>query len=511
MKKSTKLLILLSVLLAISIGMAAYAAAKLIPEHRREVAAEEARLEQERIEYAKQDLKRTVSSYEELSELDRYENLKTLDLSGSSCYDDILRYMDSHPSVEVTYTLPVDGNLVLGNEAADVLLTDPAQLEKLSALSPYLPKLNKIIIEKSGFSSEELSNLMKAFPNAGISFSFSPEITDISPNQTDLNLVSLTPEYVENAAGFLSVMSNMETVALTDDNGGNSLALDQFKMLLEASPEADYDYRFVSFGVPVCVMDEAIEYYGNSTGLIYNEGLEEIEAMLPCMPRLASLYFEYCEIDYDLLAEFRDRHPEINIVWRINFGPYSCRTDREMIFANGSLTTELCENLKYCNKVRYIDLGHNEGIRAVEFVRGMPELEVAIFAVGGLQDVSPLAECPRLRYLEIFLTDVSDLSPLSACTELEHLNISYTDVTDITPLYSLTKLQRMWYAGGGVVPRAAREEIQELLPDCVFHFGGGESTGNHWRFNNDGSRVEPYEEISQIFGYDNWRATITYW
>ena len=466
---------------------------------------------EENTEYLKEELSTVITDPTELEELEKYENLKTLDLTGSTLYREIYDYTLRHPEVEVEYTLPLTSEgRNIKNSATEITLTEPEAIAELAGYSLYLPGIKRITLMKSGFSSEDFEALKKAYPEAELLFHISDDLGEISPDTAELDFTGLAPEETENAAGFLKLMPAVEKITLTQEDGTNLLSLGEIYPLEQAAPGADFDYRFYSFNVPVSTMDEVIEYYGNKTGYIYDSGLEEIEEMLPCLPKLKQLYFEFCEIDYDLLASFRERHPEIDVVWRITFGAYSCRTDREMIYADGSLNSDLCYNLRYCNKVKYIDLGHNN-LTTIEFAAFMPELEVAIFAAGNLYDISPLASCPNLMYLEIFYTNVKDLTPLENCTKLEHLNISYTPISDLTPLYNLTSLKRMWCARGAKVPKEQQEEIQTKLPDCECFFGNTDSTGAHWRYADDGSKVETYEWLSSIFGYDNWRDYITYW
>ena len=48
----------------------------------------------------------------ELYLLDQYPNLRTLDLTGSTCYEAILHYMENHPQVEVTYSVDLGVELL---------------------------------------------------------------------------------------------------------------------------------------------------------------------------------------------------------------------------------------------------------------------------------------------------------------------------------------------------------------------------------------------------------------
>ena len=80
--------------------------------------------------------------------------------------------------------------------------------------------------------------------------------------------------------------------------------------------------------------------------------------------------------------------------------------------------------LQYCTKVKYLDLGHNDELPSIDFVRNMPELEVLIIAMTAVRDISPLESCPKLEYLELNSTNIADISPLKNSTGLHHLNIA---------------------------------------------------------------------------------------
>lgn len=463
-------------------------------------------------EYAKTSLSLAVNDPEGLAVLENYTALEKLDLRGSTCYEAIEDYIAAHPEVDVTYTvaLGADGTAI-GNKAESALLEKGEYVAALAANSRSLHELGVIAIASPDFSTEDLAELAAGYPNADIRFRISPDMPDLPYDSTELDLSALTPENAEKAAAFLARMPMLERVSMTADDGTNQLDFSELKMLQDAAPAAVFDYRFDSFGKTVSTADEYVEYGVDPRAYIFNEGMEQIREMMPCMTRLKSMYFQYCQIDYDVLAQFRDEYPDVDIVWRVDFGPYSCRTDTERIFANGSLNSDNVYNLRYCTKVKYIDMGHNPDVGNIDFTAFMPDLEIAIFADTAIRDVSPLANCPKLRYLEIFVTGVSDLSPLASCTELEHLNVSCCfSLRDLSPLFGLTKLKRMWNTFTNV-PKAQREELMALMPDCEFCFARITSTGNHWRFNADGSRNEYYEELAQIFGYDNWRDNISYW
>lgn len=463
-------------------------------------------------EYAKTELSLAVDDPEGLAVLEHYTQLEKLDLSGSSCYEAIEKYIAAHPDVDVSYTLLLGSDgLTVGSRAESALLEKGEYVAALASYGPYLHDLRVIAISDPAFTTADLAALAAAFPEADILFRISPEQPDIPFTAAELDLSALRPENADAAAGFLEKMPALARVNMTAADGTNLLSFTELKMLQDAAPGAVFDYRFDSFGRTVSTADEYVEYGVDPRAYIYNAGLEQIREMMPCMTRLKSMYFQYCQIDYDVLARFRDDFPGVDIVWRIDFGPYSCRTDTERIFANGSLDGNSVYNLRYCTKVKYLDLGHNNQLSNIDFAAFMPDLEIAILADTAIRDISPLANCPKLRYLEIFVTSISDLSPLASCTELEHLNVSCCfSLRDLSPLFGLTKLKRLWNTFTNV-PKSQRDEIMALMPDCSFCFDRITSTGKGWRFDDKGNINEYYAEVYEIFGYDDWRENISYW
>lgn len=65
-----------------------------------------------------------VLSAGEIYTLNQYPNLKSVDLSGSTCYATILEYMEAHPNVDVTYTVSLGGTEVSNKTDSVVLEPD---------------------------------------------------------------------------------------------------------------------------------------------------------------------------------------------------------------------------------------------------------------------------------------------------------------------------------------------------------------------------------------------------
>ena len=133
----------------------------------------------------------------------------------------------------------------------------------------------------------------------------------------------------------------------------------------------------------------------------------------------------------------------------------------------------------------------------------MPKLEVAILALTNISDLSPLANCPNLDYLEIFTSKVTDLSPLANCKNLKHLNISNLKrLTDLTPLYGLTNLERLRIVSCPRVPREQLEEFSRLVPGCAILTKDKDETDGGWRYDANG-QVPRYKLLREQLQYGN--------
>ena len=222
------------------------------------------------------------------------------------------------------------------------------------------------------------------------------------------------------------------------------------------------------------------------------------------------------------MEKIRDSLPNTDVIWRINFGSgYTARTDVTRILASmpgqgGELAHNNVKNLKYCTKVKYLDLGHNNYLDTIEFCRYMPDLEVLIVGMTFVEDFSPLAYCPKLEYFEAMNTRLHDLTPFANLHNLKHMNICYNfAITDITPLYGLD-MERLWIGQHDPVPPEQIEKYRELHPNCVVNDTTPDPTEEYWRFAEHGDLMgnqmyDPrYQLLREQMGYDE-EAYAFYW
>ena len=339
---------------------------------------------------------------------------------------------------------------------------------------------------------------------------FRPHWKTCRADATVVSLSGLQPEELEAAADVLRGLERLETMLL-DDNANEVLGWDGITTLHEACPQADIDCDFTLFGAVRNLSDEELDIKHHR---ITDYGAE-VRTIMSLMNNLRTVDMDSCGLNDLTMEQLRDDYPGVEVIWRITFGErYSVRTDTERILASapdlaGELLDDNVTALKYCTKVKYLDIGHNNSLRELDFIRCMPDLEVAILAMSDMEDFSALAECPKLEYLELFTTRLHDLTPLSGLTNLRHLNICYNfALSDISPLYSLTKLERLWIGFYDPVPPEQIARMQELAPDCIINTDTRDPTDGGWRFDRmDGmgnvKENDRYALLRRQFGYED--------
>lgn len=369
-----------------------------------------------------------VLSDGETALLDRLPDLRYADLSGSENLEEIAAWAAAHPKVSVRYTVPLPDGTVLSSDTASYDLSDATAAEAL-AVAPSLARLPALKTLRLG---------------------------------------------AERAA----------------------MGWDGIRQLRQILPQTEFQYSFDLYGTECDLSAATVSLY-HIPVYEYDEG-EFLDQVMNYMPQLTYVDMDSCGLPMWRLEEFNLLHPGVKVVFRVWFGDnYSVRTDTEKILASmpskgGMLTPDTVEGLYYCHDVKYLDVGHNELLTDIGFVAEMPKLEVAVLAMCGWTDASPLAKCPELEYLEMQTTNCTDLSPLAGLQKLRHLNIACIGadspdyptpyLTDITPLYSLTGLERLWLGTYHYVPAEQVEEMQRRAPKCEINTSVDDPTGGRWRY-----------------------------
>ena len=354
-------------------------------------------------------------------------------------------------------------------------------------------------------------------PTYDLNFSIGDQ--KISASMTSLDLSQATAEDVDRLISVLPALTSLKTLELGSANAEDPvISWEQVRALENGLPQATLNYTFSLRGFPFQLSDQIL----NLNHLVFEDEGELAEQIASCMPNLKVLDMDSCGVSNESMAAIRDRFPNVNVVWRVWIGAdYSTRTDVERLMISnpdrgGDLNTpESIAGLFYCNKVKYLDMGHNYLMTDISFIRNMPDLEVLIIAMTAIKDISPLAGCKNLNYLEYQTSAASDLSPLSGLTKLKDLNICYDfALRDIRPIMNL-ELDRLYIGCLSPVPPEQIAQYRQLHPNCIVNDTTEDPTEESWRYgdihHNGGWEAAPrYEKLRLEFEYDNFPTCYAY-
>ena len=411
----------------------------------------------------------------ETAQLAQFDSLERLDASGSTNYEELAAWGEAHPEVALRFTVPLPDGQVLDNtaEAADLTGLTGELLEDTIRMLSFVPNLRQVELGSpdagTRLNAAELQALQAALPGAELHYVVTLMGKELDPDTESLDLTELTSEEVPSAAAALSGLPKLRELTLP--GGDYGLSLEDALTLAAAAPEALIHYPVSVYGRSFDLSDEGLDL---NHVPISDQG-EAIRRLLPYMHACTWLDMDSCGVDNAHMAVIRDENPNVEVIWRVNFGTnYSVRTNVTKILASmpskgGTLYDDVGEALQYCTKVRYLDLGHNEHITDFGFIRCMPELEVVVISMTGISDLSPFTSCQNLLYMEAGNTRISDVSPLAECKSLKHLNIGTNiGIRDISPLYGL-ELKRLWIGSYTPVPAEQVAEMQERHPTLIIN------------------------------------------
>lgn len=363
----------------------------------------------------------------------------------------------------------------LTTQEADLTGLTSASVPETAAGLSMLSGLTRIRIADNATTDgslawEDLTAISQAAPSAVLDYKFSVCGVEATMADTSIDLSAIQPSDIQKVLAILPAMTQLKNIDLGNDSNG--LSLDQIDAIGNIVPEATISYSTSVYGQPINLSDTYIDLNHIS---VSDEGAA-IRKILPHMKNLTGLDMDSCGVSDQAMAQIRDENPSVSVVWRVWFGNnYSCRTDVIKILASkpskgGRLNNSNTSSLKYCTKVRYLDLGHNEDLSDFSFLAKMPDLQIAVLSMTGISDLTPISNCKDLIYLEMGNTPrVHDISPLSSCTKLRHLNIGTNpQISDISPLYDIP-LIRLWIGIATPIPQSQVDEYQSRNPGCIIN------------------------------------------
>lgn len=435
----------------------------------------------------------------EIYTLNQYPNLKSVDLSGSTCYPTILEYIQEHPKVDVTYTVDLGGTAV-SNKASSVVL-EPGSFNYDTMLEnlQYLPTLTAVTFPSVNLTPEQIDGILAAYPSLTLEYSVSLFGQDVALTTTELDLTGMGDDQVEEACEKLGMLTS-----LTDATLSSGLGMESVARLQDAAPNVTFHYNFTLFGKSVSTTDEEIIYKNQSIG---NDGEEDLRKALAILDNCKRVVLDNCGFDYEVLAKVREDFREgPNLVWRVYFGVdkrYNLLTDEDTLRAVYNVTNDTCGPMKYCEGVKYMDIGHNEYLTDLSFVSGMPNLEVMIASGCAATELVGFENCKKLTWLELAsCLKLKNIDSLAGCESLQYLNLCYTKVSSYEALDGLPLVRFICLS-----PKASAKEqktFQEIHDGCRTVFYGYSNPWTAWRYDDNGKTFNAYykDVVRKAFNYD---------
>lgn len=463
--------------------------------------------------YANDTQSLTVS---DLSEADMeilltyFPRLKRLDASGCGDYARLVSFQEKLPGCEVIYQVDLGGKAFPLDTTQLVLEKGDYVFDTLMENLIYLPRVTEITLRMPELSLEQVEELKTAYEAISVSCTVELLGREYDTQTAEIDLSALTSADVAAVAEKLAMLHNLTAVELMDGNGQSGLTKEDVKTLMAAAPDAAFHYTFDFFGETLSTDDEEVSLSGKKIG---DEGEAEVRAALDLLTNCKRFVLDNCQISNEVMAKIRDDYRDrTKVVWRVYFGKGSSLTDAQLMRAVGDLLDSNCSDLIYCEDVVCIDLGHNEWLTDTSFIAGMVNLEYCIISGAPIKDLTPFANCKKLKFLEIaFCEYLTDATPLAQCESLEMLNISNTHITDLTPLddLPLTHLcAKVNPVGVSRVPKEEQERFVAQHPDCWATFTGEQPYGPGWRYDEDGITPLPYyQQIRDWLLYDIYPRT----
>lgn len=437
--------------------------------------------------YSSQIEKLTVSSLneEDLKILEYFPELKSVDAWACDDYENLFSFQQRRPLCKVFYDVSLCGQ----NWDCDVqqLELKDVDLSELEEKLKYLPNVSTLHLTGELPRMGQLQAVLAKYPQVALSWDVDLGDTVLELDATKMDFADFADQTPEEIAKLIPYLPALEEVnMLSSDLPGETVA---------AIARENPDVRFlcdVQIG-PFTFRSDAKEI--DLSGHVF-EDVAQVEELLPCFFNLEKVVMCNCGIPSEEMDALNKRHDDIRFVWSFWISHMEVRTDdtyfmpiKYKLFCGD----RSIEDLKYCEDMICIDIGHNMGVTHCEWAAYMPNLQYLILADSGVRDISPLAGLKNLKYLEIFQTRVKDYSPLLECPALEDLNICYT-YGDYDSLTQATWLKRLWI-GNDWKARAKYEKIfAEALPNCEFNATTQSSTGEGWR------EGKLYYEMRDILG-----------
>ena len=441
----------------------------------------------------------TLSS-QDVEVLAYFPKLERVHAESCRDYDNLALLHQKYPNLTVSSCVVLDGiEYPADTESVELKTASPENLSML----PLLKNLHTVTVADSG-SGQDFSALSAYCRDSGLNFWF-----HIGGQLVDTNVQELTVEGITDADfSLLDSLTELKTLTLVDPKANP----DALTSLTESHPDVDVSWE-------VRIGDQVFQSTDTEVDLSQTvvTDLAEVEAKMEYLPALQKVIFGLCgkfgegldnpdwgnskakvvacDIANEDMAAYRDRvRDKYKVVWTVRLGPsIALRTDKDNFMPNhfgvGQFFDDYTVNLKYCEDMVCLDLGHMT-MHTIDFVTYMPKLKYLILAWTEVQYIEPIRSCKNLIWLELDNSCIRDYSPLVDCTALQDLNIGKT-FCDITPITQMTWLKNLYMIFGSA---GDAWKCTQALPDTHVVANGDATVGGGWR------RLPNYYDMRDCLG-----------
>lgn len=410
----------------------------------------------------------TALSDEDVAMLDYAVALTTVDGTDCTDYPQLMALQQRRPDIRVYYGFTVSG-VECDQDTQTLRLSGltAADAELLSCL----PNLSRVTV--TGCRDYALlQSLQSAHPQWDLSYTVELGGVEYPWDSENIRVANVSCDQLADA---LAALPNLKSLTLLNPQGDGETLVS----LRDAYPELELHWQVELYGQTLAEDTTELDISGTLV-----ESCEEVEQKVACLPDLQKLIMSNCGIDDETMAAFRERQRDnYKVVWTITLSNRAAlgdkryiRSDATKLWANCYYYDSELVNLKYCEDMVALDLGHT-GVINLDFAAYMPHLTYLIVADSGVQYLTALSTCKELIWLELGWCNIKSYEPLLGCTAMEDLNVGRT-FADPTPISQMTWLNNLWCMD-------TRWDCQQLwretLTNTTIESSGSDVVGNGWR------------------------------
>lgn len=432
------------------------------------------------------ELTLTSLTAEEVELLDYLPQLAIVEAWDCRDYEALLALQQRRPECKVLYNVELAGKLY-DCDTRSLTLTDVTAPGDLQALS-YFPRLQSVHFTGRLPEAAQLLRLRAQRPET--EFTWEKDVCGVLLDSR-LETLDLTGARDLTAAALGALLDYFPELT-TLQMGRTDLPQEALLALEQGRPGLFVVWDVAFFGVTVSRDTRELDLSG-----VPISDLAALEEQLSLFPNLERVIMAGCGIPSEEMDALNKRHDDIRFVWSVNLGGIRLRTDAEYFAPNKyyiEVRDEDLTELRYCEDLICVDIGHMRGVTNCEWAAYLPKLKYLVIADTNIKDISPLSKLSELVFLELFMSPIRDYSPLLECKNLEDLNLGYTYGSH-EPILQMTWLKRLWWPGNlKRLNWSVRNELRQALPEAKMNFVAGSSTGEGWRTG------EHYYEMRDLMG-----------